>query len=161
MSNRNADYQSVHWQLLPGSECLITDLGGDAQVAVRLAQMGVLPGMRLRVVRLAPLGDTVEVAVEQGELLALRQQELDSLGCEFQVLPLSQVAYWGSGSYRVLGFSAGHTFQARVDRHGVEPGSILQVSHPDRWPMQVELKGSDESLVLGHGEAAKILVERV
>ena len=155
MSNRSHDYQPM-----PGSECLITDLGNDPQVAQRLAQMGVLPGTRLRIVRLAPLGDTLEVAVEQGELLALRRDELDALACQYQVLPLSQVERWGPGLYRVLSLANGHTFRDRVDRHGMEPGSILQVLHPGQWPLRVEMEKNGESLRLGHGEAVKILVER-
>ena len=42
----------------------------------------------------------------------------------------------------------------------MEPGSILQVLHPGQWPLRVEMEKNGESLILGHGEAVKILVER-
>ena len=148
------------WRPVPGSECLITDLGGDGPTAQRLAQMGILPGTRLRVVRLAPLGDTLEVAVEQGELLALRLDELDALGCDYLVLPLAQVGLWGPGTYRVRSLSGGHAFVARMQARGLRPGGVLRVMHPGQWPLEVRLEGEARPLILGRGEAERILVER-
>jgi len=75
---------------------------------------GGLPDSRLRVVRLAPLGNTVEVAVEQGELLTLRMEELMVLGCHYLVLPLSQVVLWGSGRYRITHLAGGHILRERM-----------------------------------------------
>ena len=150
-----------HWRPMPGSECLITDLGGDAQVAQRLAQMGVLPGSRLRVVRLAPLGNTVEVALEQGELLALRMEELTALGCNYLVLPLSQVALWGSGRYRITHLTGGRTFRERMQKAGLQEGRILSATNPARWPLEIHTESADGKLQLGRGEAGKILVERI
>lgn len=160
MTTRSPDTSPRHWQPVPGSECLITRLGGDARVAQRLAQMGVLPGSRLRVVRLAPLGDTLEVAVEEGELLALRLEELQALECNYLVLPLSQVAYWGPGRYRVRTLSGGHTFKARMESRGMIGGSLVRVAHPGQWPLEVQAEGAGQPLALGRGEAEKILVER-
>ncbi len=158
MNNRPND---PHWRPVPGSECLIADLGDENPAAQRLAQMGILPGTRLRVVRLAPLGDTLEVEAGQGELLALRQEELDALACEYLVLPLSQVEKWGPGSYRVKVLSGGHSFRARMEGNGLVAGRALKVERPGQWPLAVNPEGSSRPLSLGRGEAEKVLVERV
>ena len=140
---------------LPGSECILTHLGGDPHVAQRLAQMGVLPGVRLRVVRLAPLGGTLEVALEEGELLALRTEELAALGCDYRVLALSQADKRPAKAYRVHHLAGGSRFKERMTGLGLHPGAIL---HPkDPWTVQVE--GREDPLTLGWGEANKILVE--
>ena len=52
-------------------ECIIRTLGSDEKTAQRLAQMGILPGSHLRVIRVAPLGGTIEVMVGQGQSFAL------------------------------------------------------------------------------------------
>jgi Fe2+ transport system protein FeoA len=161
MSIKTKAQKDKHWRPVPGSECLITDLGGDAQLAQRLAQMGVLPDSRLRVVRLAPLGNTVEVSVEQGELLALRMEELTALGCDYLVLPLSQVALWGSGRYRITRLAGGRTFRERMQKAGLQAGGILSAANPERWPLEIHAGPADSKLQLGRGEAEKILVERI
>lgn len=50
----------------------------QADLATSLLAMGVLPGSTIRVVRQAPFGRTVYVAVDQ-QNLALRQQELEAI----------------------------------------------------------------------------------
>lgn len=146
-------------RLLPGSECIITDLQGEPAVTQRLAEMGVLPGSRLRVVRIAPLGDTLEVALEEGQLLALRKDELAALGCDYRVLPLSEARYLGKGPYRVHGLAGGRLFHERMARQGIEAGKLLQPVDTDGPALVVELAGRETPLHLGHGEAEKILVE--
>ena len=51
--------------------------------------MGVLPGSRLKVIRLAPFGKTVEVTIDQGQYFALRDEEINVLDCEIVAMPLS------------------------------------------------------------------------
>ncbi len=50
----------------------------QADLATSLLAMGVLPGSKIRVIRKAPFGRTVYVAVDQ-QNLALRQQELEAI----------------------------------------------------------------------------------
>ena len=80
---------STHLNLQAGSECIIRSLGPDKKVAQRLAQMGVLPGSRLRAIRLAPFGETLEVSIDQGQYFALRNEEINVLDCEMVAMPLS------------------------------------------------------------------------
>ena len=65
--------------LQPSSECIIRSLGPDEKIAQRLAQMGVLPGTQLRIIRVAPLGSTIEVADAQVQSLSAETVYIKSL----------------------------------------------------------------------------------
>ena len=60
--------------LLPGQQGLVHRVGISGPVGARLAEMGLVPGATVRVVRLAPLGDPVAIQV-QGFELALRKRD--------------------------------------------------------------------------------------
>lgn len=57
-----------------GSEAVIRLLPSSGGVFLRLREMGVLPGTRVKVLRTAPLGDPLEIAV-RGYNLSLRRAE--------------------------------------------------------------------------------------
>lgn len=61
-------------QLHPGSECRIRNLSALGQLGQRLMDMGVYPGLKLRVVRNAPLEDPMEIELE-GYYISLRHKE--------------------------------------------------------------------------------------
>jgi ferrous iron transport protein A len=61
-------------QLVPGESGVVTALLGEGGIHQRLQEMGVIEGERIEVVRLAPLGDPIEVLV-QGYHLSLRRAE--------------------------------------------------------------------------------------
>jgi len=63
--------------LLVGESGLIAGFS-KVDLASSLMAMGVLPGSEIRVVRKAPFGGTVYVAVGK-QLLALRQHELEAI----------------------------------------------------------------------------------
>lgn len=62
-------------ELAPGATAVIDDIpvGHDEHIT-RLRELGLVPGTRIRVVRLAPLGDPIEIAV-RGSRLAMRRSE--------------------------------------------------------------------------------------
>lgn len=60
-------------QLAPGGRGRIVALDGDVEMMQRLLEMGLTPGTELEVVRLAPLGDPIEVRV-RGYLLSIRKE---------------------------------------------------------------------------------------
>jgi ferrous iron transport protein A len=67
----------------PGTRALIRDLLHDAEVRTRLLELGLLPGVEVRLVRRAPLGCPVEIDVS-GARFSLRRDVLDSIlvdGC--------------------------------------------------------------------------------
>jgi Fe2+ transport system protein FeoA len=65
-------------RLAPGTRAVVRRVGGDVRVRQRLLEMGLTSGARVAMVRSAPLGDPVEVAV-RGYHLSLRRQEAQSI----------------------------------------------------------------------------------
>lgn len=57
-----------------GEAVTVTHVGGDRAFRRRLMELGVLPGTSIEVVRVAPLGDPIEL-VARGCFLSIRKQE--------------------------------------------------------------------------------------
>ena len=62
--------------LEPGSYCRVVAVKENGRVSRRLLEMGVIPGVRVRMVKSAPFGDPFEVRV-LGYSLALRKSEAE------------------------------------------------------------------------------------
>ncbi len=58
----------------PGESARIDRLNGSADVRMRLLEMGLTRGTTVRLVRVAPLGDPIELAV-RGYRLSVRKSE--------------------------------------------------------------------------------------
>jgi Fe2+ transport system protein FeoA len=71
-------------RLAPGQRAIIRRVGCARPVARRLLEMGLLPGTTVRVVRVAPLGDPIELEV-RGYALSIRRAE--ALAIEVSPLP--------------------------------------------------------------------------
>jgi ferrous iron transport protein A len=52
----------------------VTKVNGSGRVARRLMEMGVIPGVAVKVIKAAPFGDPIEVRV-RGYSLAMRRSE--------------------------------------------------------------------------------------
>jgi Fe2+ transport system protein FeoA len=61
-------------QLAPGERGIVRALQGDSMMQQRIQEMGVTQGSEVEVVRLAPLGDPIEISV-RGYYLSLRKSE--------------------------------------------------------------------------------------
>ncbi len=61
-------------QLCPGECGVVRGLRGEGALHQRLQEMGVIEGADVEVVRIAPLGDPIEIIV-QGYHLSLRKAE--------------------------------------------------------------------------------------
>ncbi len=61
-------------ELKPKERGTIVKVGGDGPVRRRMLDMGVVPGTEVEVVRVAPLGDPVELLI-RGYHLSLRKEE--------------------------------------------------------------------------------------
>jgi Fe2+ transport system protein FeoA len=57
-----------------GEPAVVREVGGDRAVACRLMEMGLLPGTRVEVARVAPLGDPIEVRL-RSYALSIRRSE--------------------------------------------------------------------------------------
>ncbi len=144
--------------LIPGSQCEVRSLGKDGKIAQRLAQMGVVPGSRLEIVRCSPLGETLEVASREGERFALRRHEMAALDCRLVAAPLSSPAILDGHSYRILSLDGGRTFRQRMREHGLQPGDRVHVGPRSPHRLTVSRPTTGAELQLGHGEAEKIIV---
>ena len=59
-----------------GKFATIASLPHNVPGLTRLREMGILPGTRIQLIRRAPLGDPIEIAV-RGSLLSLRLKEAE------------------------------------------------------------------------------------
>ena len=61
-----------------GTQARVVSVNGEGAVALRLMQMGVVPGVSLSVIKSAPLGDPIQVRVRDYDL-ALRRVEAQTI----------------------------------------------------------------------------------
>jgi len=68
-------------QLVAGDSAKILELPAAGPAFLRLREMGLLPGTKVRLVRKAPLGDPLEISV-RGYNLSLRGTEASAIRVE-------------------------------------------------------------------------------
>ena len=141
------------------SECIIRSLGSDEKTAQRLAQMGILPGTHLRIIRVAPLGGTIEVTGDQGQSFALRQQEVAAMTCEPVAMPLVSELVTVGQAYKVRALLGGKTFRRRMEDEGLLEGGKIQLRKNSSTRILVDLVDRGTQIKLGQGEAKKIIIE--
>lgn len=61
-----------------GTEARVVGIKGNGRAAKRLMEMGVIPGVEIKVVKAAPFGDPIEIRV-RGYSLAMRRNEADAV----------------------------------------------------------------------------------
>ncbi len=61
-------------ELKPGEEGKVSRIGDKGPIKRRIMDMGVTPGVMVKVIKVAPLGDPIEVNV-RGYELSLRKDE--------------------------------------------------------------------------------------
>jgi len=64
-----------------GQSAILRDYPKAGVAFLRLREMGLLPGTRLKLVRTAPMGDPLEIEV-RGYRLTLRRSEADAIQVE-------------------------------------------------------------------------------
>ena len=67
-----------------GQEAVITAVGGEGALRCRLLDMGLIPKTRVRVEKVAPLGDPLELRV-RGYSLSLRKEDAGKIEVEVAV----------------------------------------------------------------------------
>jgi ferrous iron transport protein A len=65
-----------------GGSARVVSVNGDNSISKRLMEMGIVPGVSLKVVKTAPFGDPIEVRV-RGYSLAMRKNEAESIEVSF------------------------------------------------------------------------------
>ncbi len=61
-----------------GRDARVIAVSGEGRVTRRLMEMGVIPGVAVQVIKMAPFGDPIEVRV-RGYSLAMRRSEADAI----------------------------------------------------------------------------------
>jgi Fe2+ transport system protein A len=65
-------------ELAIGENATVKNVRGESAVTRRLMEMGVVPGVRVRVVKTAPFGCPIEIKV-RGYNLAIRRNEAEAI----------------------------------------------------------------------------------
>ena len=65
-------------ELRPGQTGIITRVNGNGRLGQRLMEMGIIEGTDVRVVRVSPLGDPIEISLHD-YLLSLRISEAEEV----------------------------------------------------------------------------------
>ncbi|MFQ9510096.1 MAG: FeoA family protein [Lachnospiraceae bacterium] len=65
-------------ELKPGQTGIVSSIGAKGMMKRRIMDMGVTPGVEMKVIKVAPLGDPVEVNV-RGYELSLRKEEANQI----------------------------------------------------------------------------------
>lgn len=66
----------------PGQRLCILDVKGERSFRRRLLELGLLPGTPVAVLRIAPLGDPIEL-MARGTRLSIRKREAQQVTVEF------------------------------------------------------------------------------
>lgn len=67
--------------LLPGEEATVEAVSAPRRAAIRLMEMGLVPGTLVRLVRRAPLGDPLEVRL-RGYGLSIRNEDAQTVALQ-------------------------------------------------------------------------------
>ena len=66
-------------QLVIGESAIVASVAGNTPISKRLMEMGIVPGVSVKVVKTAPLGCPIEISV-RGYHLAIRLSEAETIG---------------------------------------------------------------------------------
>lgn len=72
-------------ELKIGDSAVISKVGGEGELRLRLLDMGLIPHTRVRIVKVAPLGDPIQITV-RGYELTIRRTE----AAQIEVVPESE-----------------------------------------------------------------------
>ena len=74
-------FGSFPFELPLGQDAVITAVGGEGALRCRLLDMGLIPKTTVRVEKVAPLGDPIELRV-RGYALSLRKEDARNIEVE-------------------------------------------------------------------------------
>lgn len=65
-------------ELKPGQEGIVVSIGERGPARTRIMDMGVTPGAKVKVIKVAPFGDPIEINI-RGYELSLRKDEANQI----------------------------------------------------------------------------------
>lgn len=69
-------------ELPVGRDARVIAVNGSGRITRRLMEMGIIPGVGVKIVKMAPFGDPIEVRV-RGYSLAMRRNEANAIEVSF------------------------------------------------------------------------------
>lgn len=78
MQNKEVANSSTLAQVPIGEEAQVLSIEGNTQISKRLMEMGIIPGVSVKVIKTAPFGCPMEIRVK-GYHLALRKGEAETI----------------------------------------------------------------------------------
>jgi ferrous iron transport protein A len=141
-------------ELVPMEKGRIIKVGGQGEIRRRLLDMGVVNGAIVELLRIAPLGDPVQIKIK-GYDLALRKKEAANIQVELTEMTLIRAN--PGEKVVIVGVGAGWGLKRRLADMGLTPGTEVRVINIQR-PGRVVLDFRGSRLAIGYGVAAKIVV---
>ena len=145
-----------HTAFHAGQTYRVRSLGGDQRISDRLAQMGILPGMEITIVRIGPMGNPFELTTNTGQSIALRNTEVEALDCQLISLPLL-ATFPDTQKYRISAINGGQRYQQKMNDLGLRPGVVIRVEATR--PYELRIIDSDQQVRLGQGEAQFLMLQ--
>ncbi len=65
-------------ELNPGDTAIIEEVGGTGAIRRRIIDMGITPGIEVKLIKTAPLGDPMQIKV-RGYELSIRKTEAENI----------------------------------------------------------------------------------
>ncbi len=137
-----------------GEKGRVTHIELTGEIRRRLMDMGLVPGSEIEMVRVAPLGDPIDIKVK-GYDLSLRKEIASKIGVEVEDMPLASAP--SGKTVTVVGLRGGMHVRRRLADMGLTPGVAVKITSGDACgPVMIEVRGS--KIALGRGMAHHVLV---
>lgn len=138
----------------PGVVVRVRRVGGSGAIRRRLLDMGLRPGAEVKVARLAPLGDPVEIHVLDYHL-SVRKVEAAGIEVEIIALPLAMVQ---PGATVIMDHALGRGLLEQLAAEGLTPGRSLTVVEGLGNTGGMRVRADDHELAVGRGQANRVIV---
>lgn len=79
MPNLQQSYKQTLANLPIGESALVSSVVGNTPISKRLMEMGIVPGVSVKMVKTAPMGCPMQISV-RGYHLAIRRSEAETIG---------------------------------------------------------------------------------
>lgn len=122
-----------------------------SEITPRLRAVGILPGVRIQVVKAAPMNDPRIYRIFN-KLISLRNNEAYLVNVQIVENTALPASFVSPGEYRVTEIRAGRIARNMLEKIGIVEGSNVKIK-PDK--RVVTMKGEFE---IGFGKLAKIFV---
>jgi DtxR family Mn-dependent transcriptional regulator len=138
----------------PGVTVRILRVGRAGAIRRRLLDMGLHPGTEVRVARLAPLGDPVEIHLMDYHL-SLRRTEAAGIEVEVVAMPLSLVHV---GETVILQDALGSGLLEHLRAAGLAVGQTLTITQGLGATGGMVAQADGREVTLGRGQAQRLIV---